>query len=186
LLLQVQAANIEAFGAGCFWGVEKIFQKVDGVVSTSVGYSGGQTVKPNYKQVVTGATGHAESMEVLYDPEQVAYEELLITFWEWHDPTTPDQQGPDIGTQYRSVIFYHDAEQKRLAEMSRKILEESGVYSEKIVTEIVPATPYYPAEEYHQDYLKKNPFGYCSHKLESSNIRGILQTGFARQNQGAS
>ena len=162
------------FAAGCFWGVEKIFSKIDGVVSTSVGYSGGTTPNPLYELVCTGRTGHAEAVEVVYNPSRVRYEELLITFWEYHDPTTPDRQGPDLGSQYRSVIFTHDEEQKKAAERSKKLLEEAKLFERPIVTEIVPAAEFYRAEEYHQQYLQKNPNGYCSHHLESKKIRELL------------
>lgn len=163
-----------AFAAGCFWGVEKVFAKIHGVTDTSVGYAGGQTENPDYRLVCTGNTGHAEAVELAYDPAKVSYEELLITFWEWHDPTTPDQQGPDVGSQYRSIIFYYDEEQKKQAIRSRQLLEEARLFNRPIVTEIVPAGPFYTAEEYHQDYLKKNPGGYCSHFLRSPKIRQIL------------
>lgn len=165
------------FGAGCFWGVEKIFSKVPGVVSIRVGYAGGTLSNPDYELVCTGRTGHAEAVEVTYDPSRVSYEELLTLFWEWHDPTTLNRQGPDVGTQYRSVIFTHDEEQRRAAERSKKLLEEAKVFGRPIVTEIVPAGQFYLAEEYHQQYLKKNPGGYCSHFLQptSPKIRQILQ-----------
>jgi len=162
------------FGAGCFWGVEKIFAKIPGVVETTVGYAGGSAADPSYEQVCTGRTGHAEAVEVVYDPAKVGYGELLITFWEWHDPTTPNRQGPDVGSQYRSVIFFHDPEQQELAERSKKLLEEGHLYRSPIVTEILPAGAFWKGEEYHQDYLLKNPGGYCSHKLESPRIRETL------------
>ena len=162
------------FGAGCFWGVEKIFSHVPGVVSTTVGYAGGVTKDPTYPNVCAGQTGHAEAVEVTYDPHKVSYEELLVTFWEWHDPTTLNQQGPDVGSQYRSVIFTHDEEQLELATQSKKILEESRIFSKLIETEILPAGPFYRAEEYHQKYLKKNPFGYCSHTLQNPRVRELL------------
>jgi peptide-methionine (S)-S-oxide reductase len=163
-----------AFAAGCFWGVEKIFAHIDGVVETQVGYAGGQTENPDYHGVCTGRTGHAEAVEIVYDPQKVSYEELLITFWEWHDPTTPNQQGPDIGSQYRSVIFYYDEQQKNQATRSKQLLESARLFVRPISTEIVPAGPFYTAEEYHQDYLEKNPGGYCSHFLRSPKIRQIL------------
>lgn len=167
------------FGAGCFWGVEKIFSKVPGVASTTVGYAGGATEEPDYRQVCTGRTGHAEALEVLYDPAKVSYEELLATFWEWHDPTTLNRQGPDVGSQYRSVIFTHDQEQEEAARASKELLERAGVFPGKIVTEIVPAGKFYRAEEYHQKYLQKNPGGYCSHVLrpESGKIRQVIKSG---------
>src|SRR5436305_6136909 len=143
------------FGAGCFWGVEAAFRQIKGVVSTSVGYSGGNYNNPSYKDVCYGRTGHAEVVEVVYDPERVSYNDLLNVFWENHDPTTLNRQGPDIGEQYRSVIFYHTPEQQAAALASKEKLEKSGKYRRPIVTEIVPATTFYRAEEYHQQYLEK-------------------------------
>lgn len=163
-----------AFGAGCFWGVEKIFARIPGVISTQVGYAGGKVPDPTYEQVCTGRTGHAEALEVTYDPSKVSYAELLITFWEWHDPTTLNRQGPDVGSQYRSVIFTYDEEQAALARRSKELLDQAGLFRSSVVTEIVPAGPFYAAEEYHQDYLKKNPGGYCSHHLTSPKIRQTL------------
>lgn len=168
-----------AFAAGCFWGVEKILSKVDGVISTEVGYMGGTTSNPTYEQVCTGRTGHAETVLVVYDPTKVPYEELLITFFKYHDPTTRNRQGPDIGSQYRSVIFFYDPEQAEIAKRSKQILEEAKLFDSPIVTEIVPAAEFYRAEEYHQDYLKKNPFGYCSHHLISPKIEQVLKARFA-------
>lgn len=149
------------FAAGCFWGVEEAFRKIKGVVATAVGYTGGHTADPSYKEVCTDTTGHAEAIEVTFDPEAVSYGELLRVFWDLHDPTTADRQGPDIGSQYRSAIFYRGEEQKRLAEESKKALESSGVYGRPIVTEITTATEFYPAEEYHQKYLMKRGLSYC-------------------------
>ena len=163
------------FGAGCFWGVEKIYAKIPGVVSTAVGYMGGSTQNPTYQEVCTNGTGHAEVLQVTYDPAKVSYEELLTTFWEWHDPTTMNRQGPDVGSQYRSVIFYYDDEQKKTAEHSMQILEKAKVYARPIVTQIVPAAQFYRAEDYHQQYLQKNPGGYCSHHLQSPKIRQALK-----------
>ncbi|MBI3615362.1 MAG: peptide-methionine (S)-S-oxide reductase MsrA [Candidatus Omnitrophica bacterium] len=165
-----------AFGAGCFWGVEKIFSKLDGVVSTSVGYMGGTTKAATYPQVCSGQTGHAEAVQLVYDPSRVSYEDLLVTFWETHDPTTPDRQGPDVGSQYRSVIFVYDGQQEEAAKRSKRILDEAKVFKDPIVTQIIPATEFYRAEEYHQKYLEKNPNGYCSHHLQSPKIRQALQT----------
>jgi peptide-methionine (S)-S-oxide reductase len=144
-----------AFGAGCFWGVEAAFRKLDGVISTSVGYMGGHTIDPTYKDVCTGKTGHAETVKVVYDPSKVSYEKLLQTFWNKHDPTTKNRQGPDIGEQYRSIIFYYSDEQKKLATESKEKLNASGKYKNPVVTEIVQAPTFYPAEEYHQQYLEK-------------------------------
>lgn len=143
------------FAAGCFWGVEDNFSRVKGVVSTKVGYTGGSMENPGYYDVATGKTGHAESIEILFDPEIVSYEELLEVFWKIHDPTTLNKQGPDIGTQYRSAIFYHDEKQKETALNSKKKQEESKQYINSIKTEIVPADVFYPAEEYHQKYFDK-------------------------------
>jgi peptide-methionine (S)-S-oxide reductase len=152
---------IASFGGGCFWGVELAFQQIPGVIKTAVGYMGGASKNPNYQEVCTDTTGHAEVVEVTYDPQQVSYEELLNVFWSIHDPTTLNRQGPDIGTQYRSVIFYYDEKQRELAEKSKQQLEQSGQYSRKIVTEIVPAETFYRAEEYHQRYLEKRGLGSC-------------------------
>lgn len=144
-----------SFAAGCFWGVEEAFRNLNGVVSTSVGYMGGEFEDPTYQDVCTGGTGHAETVEVIYDPTLLSYQDLLNVFWKSHDPTTLNRQGPDIGEQYRSVIFYHNEEQKRLALSSREELEKSDIYKRRIVTQIVPATKFYMAEEYHQQYLEK-------------------------------
>jgi peptide-methionine (S)-S-oxide reductase len=149
------------FGAGCFWGVEAAFQGTEGVVSTAVGYSGGTVENPTYKQVCSDKTGHAEVVEVVYDPDQVSYKELLGVFWSIHDPTTLNRQGPDIGSQYRSAIFYFSEEQEKTAIASKEDQENSGRYRRPIVTEIAPAGPFYRAEEYHQNYLEKRGFGAC-------------------------
>lgn len=142
-----------AFAAGCFWGVEEEFIHVPGVLKTEVGYSGGHTKNPTYEEVCSDATGHAESVRLTFDPAQVSYEKLLEVFWNLHDPTTPNRQEPDVGSQYRSVIFYHTPEQKMLAERSKEALAASGKYQNPIVTEIIPAGPFYRAEEYHQQYF---------------------------------
>ena len=143
------------FGAGCFWGVEALFRKVPGVIDVFSGYTGGTLEQPTYKDVCTGTTGHAEAVEVVYDPSLVDYEKLLQVFWNNHNPTTLNQQGPDRGTQYRSVIFYHTDEQRRLAEASKLALEESGKWQQPIVTEITKAEAFFRAEEYHQRYFAK-------------------------------
>ena len=149
------------FAAGCFWGVEEAFSKVKGVVSTRVGYTGGKMVNPGYYDVTTGTTGHAESVELEYDPTVITYKELLDVFWKIHDPTTKDRQGPDIGSQYRSAIFYHSDEQKDIATASREEIDTSGRFRGTITTEIKKATEFYPAEEYHQKYFEKNSCGLC-------------------------
>jgi peptide-methionine (S)-S-oxide reductase len=149
------------FAAGCFWGVEAAFRQVQGVLETTVGYSGGDYDSPSYKDVCTGKTGHAEVVRVKFDPERVSFEELLEVFWSEHNPTTKNRQGWDIGTQYRSAIFYHDDEQKALATESRDRLEASGKYRKPIVTEITQASEFYPAEEYHQRYLEKRGLATC-------------------------
>ncbi len=149
------------FGAGCFWGVEDTFRQVPGVTDVRVGYTGGTVANPTYEMVCTGTTGHAEAVEVTYDPTQVQYADLLRIFWENHNPTTVDQQGPDFGSQYRSVIFYHDDTQKALAEASKEALDTSGKWKRPIVTQITPASTFYSAEEYHQQYLKKNGLASC-------------------------
>jgi peptide-methionine (S)-S-oxide reductase len=152
---------IATFAAGCFWGVEAAFRQVPGVTATRVGYTGGTTTNPTYKQVCTDRTGHAEAVEVSYDPARVSYDDLLRVFWEIHDPTQRNRQGPDIGTQYRSAIFYHDAEQEAAARASKERLERSGVHKRPIVTEIVPAQTFYQAEDYHQQYLEKRGLATC-------------------------
>ncbi|MCP5424922.1 MAG: peptide-methionine (S)-S-oxide reductase MsrA [Gammaproteobacteria bacterium] len=147
------------FAGGCFWCMEPPFDKLEGVISTTAGYTGGHQDNPTYKEVSAGGTGHAEAVEVLYDPTQVTYQKLLDVFWRNIDPTVENRQFCDIGNQYRTAIFYHDEEQKRLAEQSKQALEASGRFP-KIYTEIVPAGKFYPAEEYHQDYYHKNPLRY--------------------------
>lgn len=151
------------FGAGCFWHVEEAFRHLKGVTSTTVGYTGGTLKNPTYEDVCTDKTGHAEVVEITYHPEQISYTKLLNIFWDIHDPTTKNRQGPDVGTQYRSVIFYHTLEQKTLAETSKKKLEQLKKYNKKIMTEITKATTFYPAEEYHQQYLAKHGLAACPH-----------------------
>jgi len=147
------------FAAGCFWGVEEAFYDESGVASTRVGYTGGNLEQPTYQQVCSGTSGHAEAVEVTFDPAKISYEELLKLFWQAHDPTQLDRQGPDIGSQYRSVVFYHTEEQRRLAEASRDALDQSGRYKSSVVTAIVPISTFWEAEEYHQQYHKKNGGG---------------------------
>jgi len=149
------------FAAGCFWGVEATFRQVPGVVSTAVGYVGGTLENPTYQDVCTDKTGHAEAVQITYDPSKTSYNDLLRVFWQNHDPTTPDRQGPDVGTQYRSVIFYHTPEQEALARASKESLERAGVFKRPVVTEIVPASTFYRAEEYHQQYLEKRGLAQC-------------------------
>ena len=143
------------FGAGCFWGVEAAFRQVGGLTATAVGYAGGTTENPTYRDVCSHRTGHAEVVEVTYDPSKVSYDQLLDVFWANHDPTSLNRQGPDIGDQYRSVIFFHDEEQRAAALASKEALDRSGRYRRPIVTEIRPAPTFYRAEEYHQQYLEK-------------------------------
>lgn len=149
------------FAAGCFWGVEEAFRHMNGVTSTTVGYTGGATPNATYKQVCTGSTGHAEAVEVEFDPAQVSYRELLAAFFQNHNPTTLNSQGPDFGTQYRSAIFYHDAEQEAAARESIAALENAHIFKRPIVTELKPAGPFYRAEEYHQQYLSKRGAASC-------------------------
>ena len=149
------------FAAGCFWGVETAFRNVKGVVSVMSGYTGGKAKNPTYEKVCTGNTGHVESVEIEYDPSQVSYNGLLEVFWKIHDPTTMDRQGPDVGSQYRSAIFYHDEAQRASAVKSKETLEKSGKYKGRIVTEITPAPTFYKAEEYHQRYLEKHGKSEC-------------------------
>ena len=155
------------FAAGCFWGVEELFSHVNGVESTQVGYTGGNLDNPTYNIVCSGKTGHAEAIQIEYDPSAVSYEELLMIFWNNHNPTTINQQGPDIGEQYRSAVFFHNKEQEDTAIQLKDKLQEAAVkkFGKKIVTQIVPAKKFFRAEEYHQKYLEKNNLAQCSSKL---------------------
>lgn len=157
---------IITFGAGCFWCTEAVFLNVRGVEKVVSGYSGGRIKNPSYRDICTGTTGHAEVTQITYDPSIVAYEDLLEIFWNTHDPTTLNQQGADVGTQYRSVIFFNNEEEKSLAEAYKKQLDESGIYKKHIVTEISPLAVFYPAEDYHQNYFELNQSqGYCQYVI---------------------
>ena len=163
-----QNMNLETatFGGGCFWCTEAIYERVEGVKSVVSGYAGGTVKNPTYEQVCTGTTGHAEATEITYDPKVVSYDDLLEIFFKTHDPTSLNRQGADVGTQYRSVIFYHNDEQKKKAEYYKTELDKSGAWDKPIVTQIVPFTNFYPAEDYHQDYFAKNPNqGYCAYVI---------------------
>jgi peptide-methionine (S)-S-oxide reductase len=150
------------FGNGCFWCTEAVFQRLKGVRTVVSGYSGGTVKNPTYAQVCTGTTGHAEAIQITFDPASISYEELLEVFWQTHDPTTLNRQGPDVGTQYRSVIFYHSDQQKELAEKYKKKLDAAGMFGQPIVTQIVPYTAFYRAEAHHQNFYNENPNqGYC-------------------------
>ena len=159
------AREVATLAGGCFWGVEDLLRQLDGVLDTEVGYTGGTLENPTYQDVRTGSTGHAEAVQVTFDPSRISYEEILRYFFRLHDPTTIDRQGNDRGTQYRSAIFVHDEEQRRTAERVRAEVDASGKWPAPVVTEIVAAGPFYPAEDYHQDYLVKNPGGYTCHYL---------------------
>jgi peptide-methionine (S)-S-oxide reductase len=155
--------DVATFGAGCFWCTEAIFSRLEGVISVVPGYSGGHVPNPTYEQVCSGTTGHAEVCQITYDPNRISYDELLEVFWKTHDPTTPNRQGNDIGTQYRSVIFYHSDAQRQRAEYFKQLLDSSGVYEAPIVTEIVPFERFWPAEEYHRNYFERHPEkAYCA------------------------
>jgi methionine-S-sulfoxide reductase len=168
--------EIATFAGGCFWCMQPTFNEFHGVISTKVGYTGGHTVNPTYEEVCTGTTGHAEGIEIIYDPSKVTYSELVEEFWHNIDPTSLNQQFADHGTQYRSAIFYHNAEQKRIAEASKERLAKSGKFKKPIVTEITPASTFYPAEEYHQDYYKKNAMHYKAYKIGSGRQSYIEDT----------
>lgn len=156
--------SMATFAAGCFWGVEAAFRHIDGVVTTFVGYTGGHAENPTYEQVCADNTGHAEAVQIEYDADKISYDALLNTFWRCHNPTTLNRQGPDVGSQYRSVIFYHTQAQADAAKVSKKALQESGQWVKDIVTEIVPATTFYQAEDYHQRYLEKRGLSHCALK----------------------
>ncbi len=162
------------FAAGCFWGVEKVFAAIPGVVSTQVGYTGGKVANPSYEAVCTGRTGHAEAIEIIFDPAKLSYDELLEVFFRNHDSTTLDRQGNDIGSQYRSAVFYHTSEQKQKASHAIQLLNKAKIFRDKIVTTLEEAKDFYTAEEYHQKYLKKNPNGYCHLQLQSAKIGQVL------------
>ena len=153
--------ELATFAAGCFWGVEADFRNILGVVDTVVGYTGGKTKNPTYRQVCSHTTGHAEAVQVTFDPEKISFERLVKAFFDLHDPTTPNRQGPDVGSQYRSAIFYHNDDQKQTAEAVKDELGRSEKYRYPIVTEIVPAAPFYMAEDYHQRYYEKHSIRYC-------------------------
>lgn len=162
------------FAAGCFWGVEEEFRRVPGVKSTMVGYTGGSAPDPTYFDICTGTTGHAEAVEVQFDPEQISYDQLLDVFWNTHDPTTLNRQGPDVGSQYRSAIFFHSPEQEAAARASKQRLEQSGRLTQPIVTQIVRASRFYRAEEYHQQYLAKQGVASCRFSTPRTLKAGVL------------
>ena len=175
----MKASEKAAFAGGCFCGMEKIFGELEGVLETRVGYTGGTSKNPSYEAVCTGLTGHAEAIEVTYDPSKISYEDLLEFFFTHHDPTTLNRQGNDIGTQYRSAIFFYSPEQEKAALNAKEILAKSGILKKPVVTEIKPAGEFYSAEDYHQKYLQKNPHGYCAIHLQSAKIGEALRA--ARQ-----
>ena len=164
LFMDTEAKNKEVatLGAGCFWCVEAVYDQLEGVITVESGYMGGHKEKPTYKEVCTGDTGHAEVCRITFDPEVISFGELLTVFWSVHDPTTLNRQGGDVGTQYRSAIFYHSEEQKRIAEKQIQVVDEQKLYDDPIVTEVTEASAFYPAEDYHQEYFANNPNqGYC-------------------------
>jgi len=168
IMTEAAAKSLKAtFAGGCFWCMEPPFEQLKGVVSVKAGYTGGKNSNPTYEEVSTGSTGHAEAVEVLFDPSQITYDQLLDTFWQNVDPTAVNAQFADRGTQYRTAIFYHNEDQKKQAEASRERLAKSGKFRRPIVTQIVPAAPFYYAEDYHQDYAKKNPKHYNAYKVGS-------------------
>jgi methionine-S-sulfoxide reductase len=161
------ATETATLAAGCFWGTEEFFRKVPGVLQTRVGYSGGHTKNPTYEDTSSGTTGHAETLELKFDPAKVSYEQLLTLFFKMHDPTTLNRQGNDVGTQYRSAIFFHGEQQRQTALALMQRIEKSGAWHAKLTTELAPAGAFYPAEEYHQKYLVKHPGGYDNHYLRN-------------------
>lgn len=173
--MKTQGTELATFAGGCFWCMEPPFEKLDGVSAVLSGYTGGTETEPTYQQVSAGQTAHAEAVQIQYDPARVSYAKLLEVFWRNIDPTTQDTQFVDHGTQYRTAVFYHDDQQRQLAEASRTALEASGQYESPIVTEIVPAGSFYPAEDYHQDYYKKNPIRYKFYRLGSGRDRYLYR-----------
>ena len=167
MLFDTTKTDVAVLAGGCFWGMEEILRDIPGVIDTEVGYTGGQVESPNYEIVHRGTSGHAEAIRVTFDPQRVTYAEILATFFRMHDPTTPNRQGNDTGSQYRSAIFYADEAQREIAERVKAEVDRSGKWGKPIVTEIVPAGQFYPAEGYHQDYLEKNPGGYTCHYLRN-------------------
>jgi len=172
-------AQKATFAAGCFWGIEKYFGEIEGVLSTRVGYTGGTVPNPGYELVCSGKTGHAEAIEIGYDPARVSYGYLLEFFFTHHDPTQVNRQGNDVGTQYRSAIFYHTPDQEKSARAAKAALEKAGVFNKPVATEITAAPAFYSAEDYHQKYLQKNPNGYCHINLQSPKVRQILRAAAA-------
>jgi peptide-methionine (S)-S-oxide reductase len=170
-----ETKEIATFAGGCFWCMEAPFDALDGVLATVPGYTGGHTAHPTYQAVSSGVTGHAESMQVTYDPSRIGYEALLDVFWHNVDPLVRDRQFCDIGEQYRSAIFYHDDDQKRLAEASKRALERSRRFDQPIATQVVAATLFYPAEEYHQDYYRKNPLRYRFYRFNCGRDRRLKE-----------
>ena len=157
------STEIATLAGGCFWGVEELFRKMPGVQSTRVGYTGGTTSNPRYEDVKTGSTGHAEAIEITFDPKEVSYEKILKYFFQLHDPTTENRQGNDRGSQYRSAIFFHNDTQRNLAKKVIRQVDESGAWGKKVVTQVLPAGPFYTAEDFHQKFLENNPGGYTCH-----------------------
>lgn len=164
LISTTERTDTATFGTGCFWCTEALFEQLKGVLKVTSGYSGGHVANPTYKAVCSGETGHAECVQIQYEPDKISYDELLEVFWQVHDPTTLNRQGADVGTQYRSVVFYHNEEQKQKAEHYKAELDKNGAFSKPIVTEIAPADRFYPAEDYHQEYYanNKNTNPYCA------------------------
>ena len=178
--MQTKQVEQATFAGGCFWCMEPPFEQLAGVVSVAAGYTGGTKANPTYEEICSGGTGHAEAVQVVYDPSAITYAQLLEVFWRNIDPTTPNQQFADVGDQYRTAIFYHNEEQRRLAEASKKQLQRSGTFKDPLVTEIVPASTFYPAEESHQDYYKKNPLRYQRYRIGSGRD-GYLRRVWGRQ-----
>lgn len=170
------ATAVATFAGGCFWCMEGPFEQLNGVHSVTSGYTGGTKDNPTYEEVSSGATGHAEAVQIVYDPSKISYEQLLEVFWRQIDPTTPNQQFADHGSQYRTAIFYHTKEQKRLAEASKVTLAKSGKFDKPIATEIAPASTFFSAEDYHQDYYKKNPLRYKLYRVGSGRDRYLKET----------